>query len=115
MAVVMFTCCVAAIRFKGKILLVWAITISTYNLRPHYYVFNKNEPHLRESSSKEELVNSKELVNLKHSDNDNPRPRLVLSDEDVFRLNSVLNNPNLSLSFMQHKKAGLRVYISEIE
>src|SRR6266576_4782423 len=34
-----------AIRIKGKILLLWAIMITRYNLRPRHYIFDKNDPH----------------------------------------------------------------------
>src|SRR5437868_6746891 len=36
-----------SIRIKGKILLSWLIVIGRYNLRPSYYIYNKNDVHLR--------------------------------------------------------------------
>src|ERR1035437_3790831 len=33
---------VLAIRIKGKILLLWMIVLLRYNLRPRFYLFNKN-------------------------------------------------------------------------
>ena len=31
-----------SIRIKGKILALWLVTVLRYNLRPKYYLFNKN-------------------------------------------------------------------------
>ena len=33
---------ILAIRIRGKIVLLWILTIARYNLRPKYYIFNKN-------------------------------------------------------------------------
>ena len=34
---------ILAIRVKGKVLINWLIIIFQYNLRPKYYIFNKND------------------------------------------------------------------------
>src|SRR6266487_1064357 len=31
-----------AIRIKGRIMLLWVITIARYNLRPRHYIYDKN-------------------------------------------------------------------------
>src|ERR1019366_4023701 len=41
-AVLIFLCGLLAIRIKGKILLLWFVVLLRYNLRPRYYIFNKN-------------------------------------------------------------------------
>ena len=38
-----FVFAVLAIRVKGKVLINWIILIVQYNLRPKYYLFNKND------------------------------------------------------------------------
>src|SRR5674476_179344 len=38
-----------AIRVRGRILLLWVVTIGRYNLRNRYYVFDKNDPYLRDT------------------------------------------------------------------
>jgi putative ribosome biogenesis GTPase RsgA len=38
-----FIFAVLAFRIKGKILINWLILIVQYNLRPKYYIFNKND------------------------------------------------------------------------
>ena len=42
MASVALLLCILAIRVKGKIVANWIITVSKYNLRPKYYLYNKN-------------------------------------------------------------------------
>ena len=37
------TFAILAIRVKGKVLVNWLIIIFQYNLRPKYYIFNKND------------------------------------------------------------------------
>src|SRR6266702_3116458 len=37
-----------AIRIKGKIVLTWLLILTRYNTRPRYYLFNKNDTHLRD-------------------------------------------------------------------
>ena len=56
-------CGTLAIRIKGKILLLWVVVILRYNLRPRFYVFNRNNEHLRDVSQpvKAEEVTVKRL------------------------------------------------------
>ena len=49
MGVVAMIFCILAIRIKGKIVAFWLVTILRYNLRPKYYLFNKNVVALREN------------------------------------------------------------------
>jgi hypothetical protein len=39
---------VLAIRIKGKLIVNWLVVILKFNLRPKYYLFNKNDYYLRE-------------------------------------------------------------------
>jgi hypothetical protein len=45
--VLALVCLTLAIRVKGKIVLSWIGILLHYNMRPKYYVFNKNDMHLR--------------------------------------------------------------------
>jgi hypothetical protein len=106
--VVLFICLVLALRIKGKVVLNWAFTILRYNLRPKYYVFNKNEPYLRtldvptfekKQSIKTTKVNAKEDVKVKaHT-----------SIGDLIRLDNLLANPKFSFSFKETRKGGIDV------
>ena len=47
LAVLGFICAILSIRIKGRIIASWLTTILRYNLRPKYYLFNKNTVALR--------------------------------------------------------------------
>lgn len=40
-------CCILAFRFKQRLILHWLFILATYILRPHLYVFNKNNAFAR--------------------------------------------------------------------
>jgi hypothetical protein len=102
-----------AIRVKNKIILTWAITILSYNARPGYYVFNKNNIYLRaqaailvDKAEQHITPTTKQLI---------PQQVARLSEEDVFRLERILANPSANLSIATSKRGGLYVSISEIK
>ncbi len=106
--VVLITCLVLALRIKGKVVLSWAITILRYNMRPKYYVFNKNETYLRtldlpvfEKKQKVKPVKSnvKEQILVK----------APISIGNLITFDNLLSNPKYSFSFKQTRKGGLDV------
>jgi hypothetical protein len=107
-------CWLLAIRIKTKILLFWLITIIKYNLRPNHYVFNKNDSYLRASQSPTLKSTTEEVVSFE-TNNYDPKPEPALTDQDRFDLLNIFNNPNLRISFMNDRKAGLHVHITEVE
>ena len=44
---VLFISVLLALRIKGKVVLHWVIILIQYNLRPKYYLFNKNDDYAR--------------------------------------------------------------------
>ncbi|HLL60998.1 MAG TPA: hypothetical protein VK338_04730 [Candidatus Nitrosocosmicus sp.] len=43
----LFACLILSLRIKGKVVLEWVIILLRYNLRPQFYIFNKNDSYLR--------------------------------------------------------------------
>ena len=110
-AVMALVCGILSIRIKGKILLLWIVVIGRYNLRPRYYLFNKNNLVNREQSEpvKVEEETETEVKPVK-------RRRLSpLSFSDTARMQSILENPASNLTFTSSKKGGLRVLITEVK
>lgn len=112
MGVVAMFFCVLAIRIKGKILAFWLVTILRYNLRPKYYLFNKNVTTLREdypmkrkqhNLQKEE---TKEKVRMTRPQLDIPTTARVLA---------TIENPAARVRFEAGKKGNLHVRLTEIE
>jgi hypothetical protein len=109
-ALLLLVCSLMAIRIKGKILLLWLVVILRYNLRPRYYVYNKNSLASREFEENlpAEADNQEDKAPVKRS-------RLpALGTADVVRLQAILENPAANLSFKANK-GGLHVLITEVK
>ena len=112
MAVVTFVCAVLAIRIKGKIIANWLITIIRYNIRPRYYLFNKNTTALRENYNQFREVKADKKVKSEE------RKRVVmprLDTMDAARILATIENPAARLQFETTKKGGLHVRLTEVE
>ena len=104
-------CSIMAIRIKGKLLLFWMIIILRYNLRPKYYLFNKNTSTLREDYPEaknenivDETIATKEKISI---------PRLAVPELVLVHAN--LDDPSRNIQFETNKKGGLYVRYTEIE
>ena len=110
---VALVCMTLAIRVKGKILLLWISIIGRYNLRPRYYIFNKNDSHLRsEPEKKQSIVPEKAIKSV------NTYEREVKRDvtlTEMVRLEHAVADPRANFHFKTTKKGGLRVFISEVK
>jgi hypothetical protein len=98
---------VLALRIKGKVVINWLITLFKYNLRPGYYVFDKNDTYLREiltdnlnEATDEEPVDTKVKV---------PHPNKEAILADLIRFEGLVESSKKSLSFRVNKKGGLDV------
>jgi hypothetical protein len=109
-----FLCSVMAIRVKGKILLLWAVVIVRYNLRPRYYVFDKNDDHLRERPS-DVALDADDETSLEHSEEPVYAPLPQISPADTLLLEQIIDNPETNISFRPGKRGGIDVLIAEVE
>ena len=91
MASVALLFCILAIRIKGKIVANWIITISRYNIRPRYYLYNKNvTTHREEYPAKTDNQESQKITE------DRPKKKLNLQQLDIpttARLLATIENP----------------------
>jgi len=105
-------CGVLAIRIKGKIILLWLVTILRYNLRPKYYLFKKSTATYREdyqarkpdTPAETSKQRAKQITHI---------PKLAFHDA-AYVLNTI-NNPDSKLRFEMTKKGGLNVRLTEVE
>ena len=102
-----------AIRIKGRILLLWLITIVRYNLRPRFHVFNKNDAYLRDTST-EVLPQDREEQSIDDLGGDHILIP-VLSTRETVLLEGIIANPQAKLHFLTDRKGALRVRITEIK
>lgn len=105
-------CATLAIRVKGKILLLWVIVRVRYNLRPQYYVFNKNTIANREQY---EGVKSIESLDGEPEKAIPHRQHSTLTVAETVRTFAAMDNPAAKLAFSTDKKGKLYVRITEIK
>lgn len=105
-------CLTLAIRIKGRIVLSWIAVLSKYNLRPRFYIFNKNDPHLRDIHVErdEHATHNPTEVRVHKKLN-----KLKLPMKKVVWAEQVVANPEAKLEFKTTRKGDLRVYIQEIK
>lgn len=111
MGIIALICCIMAIRIRGKILAAWLVTILRFNLRPRYYLFNKNTSGLRQDypytvkkTDKKQATSKRERVKL---------PRLGTAE--TIKVLAAIENPASQLRFETTRKGGLSVRLTEIE
>jgi hypothetical protein len=110
MGILAFLCCVLAIRIRGKILATWLIVILRYNLRPKYYLFDKNVATLRENYP---MRQEKEEVAPVKTKKQNIRPRLGIPE--TAKVLAIIENPAAKIRFETGKKGNLHARLTEIE
>lgn len=102
---------ILAIRVKGRIVANWLVVLLTYNLRPKYYVFDKNDLTHREviKPKLKEAVEQVATQTIKKTSTD-IKPNI----HRVLQLNHFLDTVNSNLSYRIGKKGGLNVAFEKI-
>lgn len=113
--IVLFACLISAIRIKGKLVLNWFIVLLKFNLRPKYYLFDKNDAYLRdidlpilEYESAKQLKKTsikEEIQNLAST----------FDAKDLIKLEKLIKNPRYSLSFKTGKKGEMHVGFEQVQ
>ncbi len=101
-----------SIRIRGKILVRWLGILLRYNLRPRYYIFNKNDLYLRD-----EGVTVETEVETAHraQKTRKEQPHLHIPLPQIVQLETAMADPLSQLAFETNKKGGIRVRITEIK
>ena len=105
-------CALLAIRIKGRILLFWLIALLRYNLRPRYYVFNKNDTHLRETT---QVIKERPATEPVQAEKKAFPQSPQLSTAELVKIDSIISNPQANLHFKTNRKGELSVYITEVQ
>lgn len=104
-------CSIMAIRIKGKLVLFWLIIILKYNLRPKYYLFNKNTLINREDYPETQIENkASEIKEVKETIS---IPKLAIPE--LAMVHATLDDPTRNIQFETTKKGSLYVRYTEIE
>lgn len=100
-----------AIRVKGRIIASWLVVLIRYNIRPKYYVFNKNSSTYREIIQPEvEAV----AVEEKETSNEVLKNYQNLDIKDVLTLRHILDTTDYNLTYRSSKKGGLNVAFEKV-
>lgn len=100
-----------AIRIKGKIIANWLIVLARYNLRPKYFIYNKNSMANRVYVKSE--IKKKKLVNQKVKDKNNNQVHNSNISE-ILQFNHILDSSNLNLIYRANRKGGLNVAFEKL-
>lgn len=100
-----------AIRIKEHIVLSWIGILLRYNLRPKYYVLNKNDAYLRNMDiiplEKKQVKSHVKVQAPSHI------KQKTLSFGELIKLEGLLANPKYSFSIKSHKKGAFHVAIEQ--
>lgn len=117
--VVLITCLILALRVRGKIILSWLGVLLQYNLRPRYFVFNKNDTYLREMHLPETEKKKFQLFNFNSAKRQEKKQIKIAANKfdlkDLILLKDFLYNPDYSLSLKPDSKGGLYVTLQQIK
>ncbi len=104
--ITIIACVVLSWRIQGKIVAQWLIILLRFNIRPKYYVFNKNDNYLRENP----ITNSEsEKVAEEAPENYQIVHESPVDITDTLRFDELIRKQKLKLRFVPNKKGGLRV------
>ena len=109
---IVMTCSTLAIRIKGQILAVWFVTVLRYNVRPKYYLFNKNVTALREDYPAPVAKNERKDTSAGN------KQRTIQPKLDIpatARVLATLENPAANVRFEATRKGALYVRFTEVE
>ena len=106
-------CLLLAIRVKGKVVIQWLIILLRYNLRPKYYLFNKNESYLRDIDLPVFEKKQRKLFTKAPAKQEKKATKPSISFGDLARLDNLIANPKYSLSVKLGRKGGLNVGLEQ--
>ncbi len=98
-----------AIRVKGRVVVTWLLLIASFCLRPHYYVFNKNDITCREPVFEEAVKKTKAYHTQKAKvETKTEKPSIA----QLAIMQQLLLDPERNVSFAPDKKGVINVSVS---
>lgn len=106
-----------SLRIKGKIVLNWLIIILKFNMRPKYYVFDKNDSKTRDIFIPIQTKKAKTNFNFKFKKlkKENKKINKNFTIQDLISFEKMQTNKNYNLSFKAKKKGGINVSFEQIQ
>lgn len=113
--IVLALCIILSLRIKGKVVLSWLFVLVRYNLRPKYYLFNKNDTYLRALDLPQMQNKTYKLPKFAQHKIKNRNAAKSKRAIDIIKLKGFIKNPNYTLSLKPNKKGGLYVGLEQIQ
>ncbi|HSX06312.1 MAG TPA: PrgI family protein [Candidatus Saccharimonadia bacterium] len=104
-------CTLLAVRVKGKIIISWLTTLVRYNVRPRYYVFDKNSSYARDVSY--EISTAEDTLEA-FRPAQNTQPVQLLSPLEHIHIQDIIDSPLVSMHITTNKKGRVYVHLTEI-
>lgn len=114
-AVSFILCLILAMRIKGKVVVDWLSILLRYNSRSKYYIYNKNEAHLRYMyipTLQKEKVIEKSSTKAKKSVKNEPIKERV---KNLVTLENIISGQDVAFRYKVNKKGGLHVAFEQIK
>jgi len=111
--IILVVCLVLSLRIKGRVLFNWLLILCQFNLRPSYFIFNKNDNCFREVEIPIK-VNKKKTSLAKIIKVVNKKEKALVEIESVKFLHFLDDKKN-SFSFKLNDKGGLNVAFEQIK
>lgn len=107
------TSLILSLRVKDKIILNWLVILLRYNIRPRYYLFNKNNPYMRTMDIITVERNKRKLPAKSTTKEKVKTTSASITLGDLVRLEGLLADPGYSFSIKSQKKGALNVAIEQ--
>ena len=111
MALSLIVCGILSIRIKGKIIALWLVMVLRYNLRPKYYLFDKNTTAFRDEY-KSTLLEDEEVIN--QPTKKPPKPE-KLDNISTIKTRQIIDDPTANVRFETDKRGGLHVRFTKVK
>lgn len=115
MPVILLVVCISltlALRIKKRLVLHWLTILLRYNLRPKYFVFNKNDAYLR---SIDLPIFEKRLRKVPAKTTAKATIKKSFSSlSELLRVEDMIANPKYTFSIKSGKKGGLNVALKQV-
>jgi hypothetical protein len=113
--VVLFLCLFLSLRIKGQVVFNWLLVLLKFNSRAKYYIFNKNDSYLRILDFPLFPKKSSALLSKTKAKRKVPSVTPIFGISEISKLERLIQNPALNLSFKTAKKGGLNVAFEQIQ
>ena len=107
-------CLILSLRIKGKVILNWLLLLISYNMRPRYYLFNKNDSFLRKIDLPKPENKTHKLFKKAYKKKEIKIPASAFGIKDLMKLKEYISNPSYTLSLKPDEKGGLYVALEQI-